>query len=94
MTPVLDPFGCTLGIYCIQNIKTKQAMLIISWSQVCQFKQVAYVVDVQHIIVTISVLNISYCVWPVFFLQDKYTQVIHTNCTISTLILRLYDLKE
>ena len=93
MTPVFDPFGCTLGIYCIQTIKTKQAMLIISWSQVCQFKQGACVVDVQHI-VTISVINKSYCVWPVFFLQGKYTQVIHTNCTISTLVLKLYDLKE
>jgi hypothetical protein len=94
MTPVLDPFGCTLGIYYKQKIKTKQVMLIISWSQVCQFKQEAYVVDAQHIIVTISVLDTSYCVWPVFFLQDKYTQVIHTNCTIPTLILKLYDLKE
>jgi hypothetical protein len=52
------------------------------------------VVDVQHIIVTISVINISYCVLPVFFLQDKYTQVIRTNYTIPTLILKLYDLKE
>jgi hypothetical protein len=56
----LDQFGCTLGIYCIPN-KTKTSytgyfLCPICWNQLCQFKQVTYLVDLQHRIVTISVL--------------------------------------